>query len=570
MSCDEIPQEFICPISQRVMEFPCVTSAGHSYEYSEIKRWLSSKSTDPSTNTRLTHLETPINWALRNRIQAWFNDNPQFAHERNANAERPPTQKSAQKSFRLTREPLDNVLQFTGAIEREKTTQGRKESVPAPITANGRTYTFVRGLPDAYGRRELMVRCDASPYVEAPHESLFITSRGIAFYDPTEMLETRILPGTEHKDKCKFGNACNRDSCKYAHPFVCKSGVTCRQRACKFLHPPPSSAVAATPADMAACRYETSCSLSKCRFAHPNGRMSISRVPGDVFLTHSLTLEKLAEPIPLRIAMPDTATEYQFQGEFVFCFEPFPGTWAKNHYAKVTALRFDPSSFRYRTINTYSLAGHYCNSVAGAGRYMVISFWPYEEEAVRTIWECLRVRRELEKTLRSNTHDIQNLQEQVRTLEQQVRAKNEEIATLQRRLGQASTQVVTLQRDLQSQRQATQAAANESKASQRALWEMQQRYENERNERLRLRDPIHVYALDEGTSGFAKEDWTLVLDYHKGANKITLHPPEANGVQQLELAVKNDVFVFDLVVPRRVRSLGFPLPLVPGRLCEGF
>jgi hypothetical protein len=89
-------------------------------------------------------------------------------------------------------------------------------------------------------------------------------------------------------------------------------------------------------------------------------------------------------------------------------------------------------------------------------------------------------------------------------------------------------------------------------------------------ERERMFDPIHIFAQKEGTEGDAADDWTLVVDYHKGAHDLCLSlKPGAEGCQQLHIVEHSKVFSFDLVVPDGLSSLG-ELPKVPGRLCSDF
>jgi hypothetical protein len=109
----------------------------------------------------------------------------------------------------------------------------------------------------------------------------------------------------------------------------------------------------------------------------------------------------------------------------------------------------------------------------------------------------------------------------------------------------------------------------ERRAKEAALRKTTQNFEKKRNERLKDKDPIHIYALQAGCSGFVMEDWKLVLDYHKGAHDLKLRKPSNLEVQRLEITDHDVVYHFDLVVPADVCSLG-ALPLVPGRLCQDF
>ena len=85
-----------------------------------------------------------------------------------------------------------------------------------------------------------------------------------------------------------------------------------------------------------------------------------------------------------------------------------------------------------------------------------------------------------------------------------------------------------------------------------------------RAERWRMLDPIHVYCQDE-LSG----EYTLVLDYHKGAHALSLEEAVTpGGAQRLRVTENDLVFEFDLVCPAKLGTMS--LPLVPQRLCKGF
>ena len=78
-------------------------------------------------------------------------------------------------------------------------------------------------------------------------------------------------------------------------------------------------------------------------------------------------------------------------------------------------------------------------------------------------------------------------------------------------------------------------------------------------------------------SGDSGDDWVLVLDYHKGAHALQLESGSAEGTgsgsgphQRLLVTEKDTVFSFDLVAPANLGMLSGSLPVVPGRLCDGF
>ncbi|EOD23089.1 hypothetical protein EMIHUDRAFT_195664 [Emiliania huxleyi CCMP1516] len=66
-----VPDDFKCCITLEIMTDPVMAADGHSYERSEIERWLAIKSTSPLTREALEHTHTFPNHALRGRIQDW-------------------------------------------------------------------------------------------------------------------------------------------------------------------------------------------------------------------------------------------------------------------------------------------------------------------------------------------------------------------------------------------------------------------------------------------------------------------------------------------------------------------
>lgn len=639
----DLPADFICPITQELMEYPFITAVGNTYEYSAIARWLKSHNQDPLTKMELANKTLIPNNTLRASIQSWLDENPQFDDLRNRNVEKPPQEAySAGNGKTSTGSPLERILRvdksFTlGGKKKERLLQQQRLRT---VISCGHTYSW-----DPEGKH---VRCDDGPLVKAPHPDMFITPFGIVFYDSRDLCDSRILPGTDLADECKFGVACTKAGCVYAHPFVCPWGLGCRNlptNKCKLMHPTSDSVVplgTTFPLNQQ-CRYNCSCSNSICMYAHPQGRLTIQRQAARIFVTHSLTLETLSTPIEIPITWSNACTTYQIQGEFVFCFEPYPGTWAKQHFRSVTVQRFDPSTRSYRVVATYSLEKHYCNCAVAAGRYLVISFWPYEEEAIRIVWESLRISRTMEKALKSSTNEVESLKSEVAKLTAQLQQKENELSMLKAELArskedteklrsqkqQLESQLSQAKSDLKQRKQQisslvaqaeyrdqqherkvgylqTQLSqsrndaneAREKKREYQTMYQrsqqkihhleqnlsevkaardrerqfraMQQRSERQRNERLRLRDPIHVYALRDGHSGFDREDWALVLDYHKGAHDLSLSSPDISGKQTLEVVENSTVVQFELCVPGDVAQIGAPLPLQPGRLCEEF
>lgn len=69
VSSQDIPSEFLCPISQAIMSDPVMTSSGNCYERSSIQQWLQTKNTDPLTNLPLESKTLIPNRPLRTLIE---------------------------------------------------------------------------------------------------------------------------------------------------------------------------------------------------------------------------------------------------------------------------------------------------------------------------------------------------------------------------------------------------------------------------------------------------------------------------------------------------------------------
>jgi hypothetical protein len=62
---DDIPSEFICPITLQPMQDPVLIRDGHSYERSAIKKWFENHNTSPLTNKKLLSKHIFPNRALK-------------------------------------------------------------------------------------------------------------------------------------------------------------------------------------------------------------------------------------------------------------------------------------------------------------------------------------------------------------------------------------------------------------------------------------------------------------------------------------------------------------------------
>lgn len=566
---DAIPDFFTCPITLKVMKYPFQTEIGHSYEYSAIAQWLKDHDTDPKTNVKLTTKSITPNHSLRASIDNWLVEHPEVA-ESLQEVERPPAE-----AYQVRDKGLDQIVRYCGTTSNDGSKKKLDIALPQSFAAFGHTYRFtsIAADPPNEGSQKVQISCDDGPFIDMPDRAVFATQKGLVFYDPTEYRDARVLPGTDTVAACKYQTMCTATDCPYAHPFVCWFGVACRKKTkgCKFQHPSPDSVVPVTDKRIQ-CKYNTSCSNQTCIFAHSSGRMTIPRVKARICVSHSLTLEPLPDGIEVSLDLPEEAICFQIQGQYVCSFQPYPGTWAKRHFKFVTVHRFDDSVGGYKTVDSYSLGGHYCNSAAVGGRYIIISFWPFEDEAMRTAWECLRVARTMEKDLKSKTKLCTELKVQLEERDQTIAELKQGLAAAKAVANHASAEAAATRQDLQRAREEASAVRREAAASENRWRQQMAAYEYERAERLRQRDPIHIYALADGATGARAEEWCQVLDYHKGAHGLELGAPALNGIQTLDVTLHKKVHRFELVVPRDVASFAsqVSLPLQPNALCTEF
>ena len=657
------PQAFLCPITQLLMEHPVTTATGNTFEYSAIAEWLTTHDTDPATNEVLPSKALSNALLVRGLIRDWAASNPHHAKAwRNDDATAPPKDLSGRSgsstpaSVRpkgdltdVTR--LGKVLTYKGTSTKPSKAQRRAATPPTVASKVSRcTYEFRR---DAEGKLQVCIArskfAPASEWVAVPNPratTVFATPQGLVFFDPEEVHDVRAAANGE--EECKFKGNCTNASCTHGHPFACQFGVKCKNHVaaagtCKFLHPDPSSVVPlgdAYPLNQE-CKYSTACTNKGCHFAHSRGRVcrNVQRAQKFLFATHNPDLSLIAGgPVALDLGpAPPAATRFSFQGEFAFFYTPYPGAWAKEHFQTTTVHRFDGAkSLRYQKVGDYALNGHYCNAAVGSHQYFLLSWWPFEDEAMRAHWEAERQLRAQGKSLRSAEREVTQLRQEARERDAVLGSQNQAIFRLQAQTKRKDAQIVqqleTTQRAQRATEQRHQEAlqvlqqrnvriqvAVERKSAQIALQEektqrqqalrqerfrlreeearrkqaeresrralRQQREEawrrqrqaaaTSRAERFPLRDPIHVYALAGGKSGTKQSDWHLVVDYHKGAHGLELSAPfqtdmgRQGSTQRLKVTEGNVVFEFDLVVPEDLGTLG-QLPIVPGRLCEGF
>lgn len=68
---EDVPKEYLCPLTLEVMMNPVVCEDGHSYERRALEAWLQNHNTSPMSNARLSTTMVVPNHALRNSIETF-------------------------------------------------------------------------------------------------------------------------------------------------------------------------------------------------------------------------------------------------------------------------------------------------------------------------------------------------------------------------------------------------------------------------------------------------------------------------------------------------------------------
>ena len=73
----DVPKQYLCPISQELMDDPVTTADGHTYERREIFRWLCTHNTSPLTGATLPNKFLTPAIALRQLIANFKSEHPE-------------------------------------------------------------------------------------------------------------------------------------------------------------------------------------------------------------------------------------------------------------------------------------------------------------------------------------------------------------------------------------------------------------------------------------------------------------------------------------------------------------
>ena len=70
----DVPFEFLCPITNKIMKDPVTAADNYNYERKAIRRWFRKKRTSPMTNEELSDLTVRANDDLRSRIEVFVGE----------------------------------------------------------------------------------------------------------------------------------------------------------------------------------------------------------------------------------------------------------------------------------------------------------------------------------------------------------------------------------------------------------------------------------------------------------------------------------------------------------------
>ena len=73
---EDVPRDYVCPITQEIMETPVSDSLGYSYEKAAMECWLIDHNTSPVTGERLPNKRLTLNHSLRSLIEQWKSSRP--------------------------------------------------------------------------------------------------------------------------------------------------------------------------------------------------------------------------------------------------------------------------------------------------------------------------------------------------------------------------------------------------------------------------------------------------------------------------------------------------------------
>ncbi|VVB06114.1 unnamed protein product [Arabis nemorensis] len=113
-----LPHEFLCPITLEIMLEPVIISTGQTYEKESIQKWFDAgHKTCPKTQQTLAHLSLAPNYALKNLILQWCEEN---------NFKLPEKETCSSQSENESEEQKDEVSLLVEALSSSQLEEQRK------------------------------------------------------------------------------------------------------------------------------------------------------------------------------------------------------------------------------------------------------------------------------------------------------------------------------------------------------------------------------------------------------------------------------------------------------------
>ena len=120
----DCPDQFICPITMRIMREPVTASDGRTYERNAIAQWIEQRANSPYTRQYMGHNDYQLNPELRGEIQGWlrrtgqyqrFVDRPEDDFEISAtrSPSGPPTDNESTSGLFSPRKKIESFNTFT-------------------------------------------------------------------------------------------------------------------------------------------------------------------------------------------------------------------------------------------------------------------------------------------------------------------------------------------------------------------------------------------------------------------------------------------------------------------------
>ena len=104
---EQIPQQYVCPLSLDIMRDPVMAADGYTYEREEIHNWLSQNNRSPMTNLEMPSKDLLPNRSLNSAIESWKNEVKQQWEKDHGECKPAATENNGIKEWLLNLEPGD-------------------------------------------------------------------------------------------------------------------------------------------------------------------------------------------------------------------------------------------------------------------------------------------------------------------------------------------------------------------------------------------------------------------------------------------------------------------------------